>query len=283
MEPNALGLFVGGRSVFHLTTLLAQKRPASIVIGVSGTDSAVASLMCYRAIQIADIDCRLHLVHFGAPFPPEGRSEEDVARILQTSPSFRWVPRVLMPWLAEQLPNAIVETRAAPAPGDDYSRWSELFRISKLDDGWVAAPINATETFLGNYSNLAKAASLWPIADLWKSDVLDVCREAGAPQIAIDNARQADCDCGRDDLAAAHIVDIDLIIGYSRGLIPASNIRAVLDADVLPALARYVRDCLANQGFKAETPYVSGFERQDDRREFARTEALRRLEVLAHG
>jgi NH3-dependent NAD+ synthetase len=278
MTPNSPDLFVGGRSVFHLVTLLAQKRPTSIVIGISGTDSAVASLMCYRAIQIAGIDCRLHLVHFGAPFPPEGRSEEDLARILQMSPSFRWVPRVLMPWLAEQLPNAIVETRAAPAPADDYSRWSELFRISKQDNGWVAAPINATETFLGNYSNLAKAASLWPIVDLWKSEILDICHEAGVPRIAIDNARQADCDCGRDDLAAAHIVEIDLIIGYARGLIPTLDIRASIGADVLPALTRYVHDCLTNQEFKAVTPYEPGKDYEDNG-----SLRLPRLDALADG
>jgi NH3-dependent NAD+ synthetase len=278
MTPNS-PLFVGGQSVFHLTTLFAQKRPTSIVIGVSGTDSAVASLMCHRAIQIARIDCRLHLVHFGAPYPPEGRSEEGVARILQTSPSYRWVPRVLMPWLAERLPEAVVETRAAPAPEDDYSRWSELFRISKLNDGWVAAPINATEDYLGNYSNFAKAASIWPIANLSKSDVLDICHATGVPLIAIENARQADCDCGRDDLAAAHIVDIDLIIGYARDILRSGDLRAVIDAKVLPSLARYVRDCLADQGFKAETPYVPGH-RPHDRNSYARQEALDRLETL---
>lgn len=283
MEPSSPSTLVGGRSVAGLTAVLAEHRPKSILVGVSGTDSALASLMCQRAVENADIDCRLRLVHFGAPFPPEGRSDEDVSRILRTSPSYRWVPRVLMPWLADQLPDAVVETRAAPAPEDDYSRWSELFRLSKENDGWVAAPINATEDYLGNYSNFAKAASLWPIAEVWKSEVLAACRELGVPSIAIDNARQADCDCGRDDLAAAHISEIDAVIRHARGIVAASKIRDVVDTDVLPSLARYVHDCLANQGFKADTPYVSGFARPDGRREHARTEALHRLEALAHG
>lgn len=267
------------RTISRLASLLAERRPKSILVGVSGTDSALASVACHRAAALAGIDCLLHLVHFGAPFPPEGRSDEDVSRILRTSPSYRWVPRVLMPWLAEQLQGAVVETRTAPAPEDDYSRWSELFRMSKSDDGWVAAPINATEDYLGNYSNFAKAASLWPIAEVWKSEVLEVCRVLGVPPIAIDNARQADCDCGRDDLAAAHIVDIDLLIAYARCIVPMDMVRDKVGEAVLPALSRYVAACLRTQGFKADTPYAPGlFPAVRNDRHF---QALRRLDALA--
>lgn len=250
-------LFHHSLSVIDMTRLFVSRRPPSIIVGVSGTDSTLAALLCARAIENADLDCRLHLVHFGSPFPPEGRSENDVRRILGTSPSYRWVPRVLMPWLAEKLPSALVETRAPPPPGDDHARWAELFRISIEDGGWVAAPINWTEKLLGNYSSLAKAASVWPIAHIAKSDVLEICRELGVPQIALDNARQADCDCGRDDLAASHIREIDLILEYALGSVAEDKIRSSVAATVLPDLSKYVSDCLTKQGFKAETPYTS--------------------------
>lgn len=271
---------VGGRSVSKLADLLATHRPNSILIGVSGTDSAIASLMCHRAAEIANVDCRLRLVHFGAPFPPEGRSEEDVARILDTSPSYRWVPRILMPWLRDRLAAASVETRATPAPEDDYSRWSELLRMSIDDHGWVAAPINATEQYLGNYSNLAKAASLWPISDIPKSEILEICRAVAVPDIAIQNARQADCDCGRDDLAAAHISDIDLIIDYARGVAGRAQVENAVAAAVLPALAQYVMDCLRDQGFKARTPYLATPTASCERHDLSRSNEMRRLKAL---
>lgn len=280
MRKEAHSASIGGRSVARLADLFAKHRPSSILVGVSGTDSAIASLMCHRAIEVARIDCQLRLVHFGAPFPPEGRSEEDVARILSASPSYRWVPRILMPWLRDRLASSSVETRPAPAPGDDYSRWSELLRMSVEHRGWAAAPINATEEYLGNYSNLAKAASIWPISDIPKGEILEICREAGVPDIAIQNARQADCDCGRDDLAAAHIADIDALIEYARGGVGQADVEKMIDASVLPALARYVMDCLRSQGFKAHTPYRAATTGSCETHDLSRSNELRRLGAL---
>jgi NH3-dependent NAD+ synthetase len=149
----------------------------------------------------------------------------------------------------------------------DYQRWASLFRSSlsgasrteMLDGGnhyWVVGTRNATEEALGTYSNISGAVSLQPLVNLWKSDVLAICRALGVPQLAIDKSRQVDCDCGRYDLAADHIEEVDAILMARAGQLSPAYLAAHIAPELLARLQAFVDEQLGYGGFKKQIPYI---------------------------
>lgn len=245
-----------------IARMIREKNMPGVIVGISGTDSILTFLACARAFEIAGRGDRVLGVHYGAAFPPADKTAEEVARILSVNPSYRWVARVIVPWLQEQAPKAAVLTDSSIDFNDDYMRWAALFRSSLGGAArtemlaaeqcyWVAGTRNATEEALGTYSNISGAVSLQPIIGLWKSDVLKICQWLGVPQLAIDKSRQVDCDCGRYDLAADHIEEVDLVLKARAGLIPAAQVAP----DLLEKLQEFVTQQCDYAAFKKEIPY----------------------------
>ena len=249
-----------------LAGLIEEKKMPGAIVGISGTDSILVFMALARAFESVGRDDRVWGIHCGAPFPPEGKTAEEIERILSFNPSYRWVARVIVPWLAQQAPQAKVTVLSDFDYNNDHQRWAELFHASlngasKTEplppEGtyWVCGTRNATEQALGTYSNLSGAVSVQPILNLWKSDVLRLCRDLGVPQLAIDKSRQVDCDCGRYDLAANHIEEVDLILKARAGLIDRQALDAAMPADLLVKLAAFVESQIEYAGFKKLIPY----------------------------
>jgi NH3-dependent NAD+ synthetase len=249
--------------------LINREKAPGFIVGISGTDSVLAFLVCYRALKRTGRQDRLIGVHYGAPFPPLERTAEQIAKALEISPSYRWVPRILLPWLQEQAPEATISVDSSIDVASDQFRWADIFRRSvnsaaakdSLDASeafWVVGTRNATEDALGTYSNLSKAASLQPLIHLWKSDILSICEWLGVPRIAVEQSRQADCDCGRYDLAAAHISEIDAILrDQADEPVPEiADMKRAVGTDVWQRLIAFVLEQKAFGGFKKRIPYM---------------------------
>ena len=249
-----------------LSGVMIDKKAPGLLVGISGTDSLLAFLLCARAFERLGKPERVLGIHYGLPFPPTDKTPEEAARIVSINPSYRWVARVVMPWLQTQAPQSQLVVDDTIDFTCDHQRWAALFKSSlngaarteMLTDGghyWVVGTRNATEAALGTYANLSGAVSLQPLIHLWKSDVLAMCKWLGVPQLALDKSRQVDCDCGRYDLAADHIEEVDLILKHRAGTFSRAALVAAVPAELLRNLEAFVDDQCRYAGFKKQIPY----------------------------
>jgi NH3-dependent NAD+ synthetase len=241
---------------YRLCTALERKINQSqatvpgFIVGLSGTDSVVAFVLAYRAMQSAGLNLtRLLGVHYVTAGKGSG-----------------WFMREVLPWLQEQCPHAKFLIAQPLGGNQDQQRWADLhmralnsfdlqpdlsYKFNLLPQGqnyWVLGTINATERALGTYSVLADTASVQPINSMWKAEVLDVCHYIGVPAIAIEYAQQPDCWCGRDELAAQNIPLLDSILRHT--LVPSEHPPELLDQ-----MFEYVRTTQHDNGFKQRIPY----------------------------
>lgn len=255
-----------GALVDWCADLIQREKAPGLMVGISGTDSILAFMICARAFERLGRADRVVGVHYGAPFPPPDRNEAQIARILSASPSYRWVQRIIVPWLKDQAPDASVVTDDSIDVRDDYARWAALFHRSinfakaseaynAVNSFWVCGTRNATEEALSAYSNISGAVSLQPIIGLWKTEVLAICEWLGVPAIAAEHSRQVDCNCGRFDLAAEHISEIDLILRARAGQVDWQEVSGQIDSDLLSRLIAFIDEQIAYAGFKKRIPY----------------------------
>lgn len=246
---------------------VAEEREApGLIVGVSGTDSILTFLACAKAFEQLGKPERVLGVHYGKPFPPPDKTPEQVEKILQLSSNFNWVSRAIIPWLKDQAPGAQLEVDDSFDIYNDHKRWAALFTKSLADADprqpldttksfWVVGTRNATEEALGTYSNLSMAVSMQPIVHLWKSEILKICADLGVPQVATDQSRQVDCDCGRFDLAADHIEEVDAVLMVRSGQLSPDYLRDHIDPDLLSKLESFVDEQSTYAGFKKQIPY----------------------------
>lgn len=232
----------------HNKIKMSQTPVPGFIVGLSGTDSVVAFVMAYDAMERYGSPHRVLGVHYVSP----GRRTES------------WFSSGVIPWLKARCPKAEIIVVSPLGGNEDQQRWADLHtralhhidgedgkRIARLqeDTYWVVGTINATEKALGKYSIMATAVSVQPLMTLYKSAIIDICLELGVPDIAIRYSRLPDCLCGRDELAAENIETIDDIL--TSRIDPTKH-----DPDLLARLFRYVRENLEDNGFKARIPYV---------------------------
>ena len=253
--------------VSWMRQLIIDRDVPGLMLGVSGTDSILAYLVCARAFESLGRGERVVGLHYGAPFPPENKTPDEVARIVSMSPSYRWVARSIVPWLQAQSKGALCSTDSSIDFNDDYQRWAALFRASlngalrtePLPPGenyWVVGTRNATEKALGSYSNVSGAVSVQPLQHLWKSEILTLCAWLGVPRQAIEKSRQVDCDCGRFDIAANNIEQVDWVLMQRQGLVSQEWLQRNVAESLLAQLESFVDNQVAYARFKKEIPYT---------------------------
>ena len=225
---------------------MSQTPVPGLIVGLSGTDSVVAFVMCYDALERTGRGDRLLGVHYVSKFPTNS-----------------WFATGMVQWLFQRCPKATVAVHIPLGGNQDQQRWADLhlralnriepngkiIALEAEDTYWVVGTINATEKELGLYSLLATAVSVQPIITLYKSAIIEICHELGVPDIAIEYSRLPDCLCGRDELAADNIELIDAIL--TNTIDPTQH-----DPVLLNRLFQYVRESKADYGFKTRIPYV---------------------------
>lgn len=235
----------------------AQHAPG-LIVGISGTDSILTFLACARAFEKIGRPEAVLGVHYAHQTP---RTQKGAARLRD---EFNVVTREIWPWLQAQAPAATLEMNHDIPVHDDNVRWGHLFSRAVRDTTKGQAlthrfyfPVgtrNATEDHLGTYSQASKAVSMLPLVDIFKSEVLDICAHLGVPAAAIAQSRAIDCDCGRYDVQADHMRELDLLIMTRMGLLDKKYL-TTLPKDTLQKIsAFYVHERAANE-FRHRTPY----------------------------
>lgn len=225
---------------------ISQTPVPGFIMGLSGTDSIVAFMICYEALELTGRGDRMYGVHY----------------VRQGDKQQGWFIREIIPFLQMVCPKARIEV-AVPLGGNrDQQRWADLSlrslneviwdEVTPLEPGknyWVVNTINATEWELGSYSNSSRLASLSPIRSIWKSEVLEICSALEVPSIALEYARLPDCLCGRAELAASNIELIDDILRMR--LDPTKH-----DPELLKQLFSFIAEEKKYNGFKQRGTFV---------------------------
>ena len=259
-----------------------QHKAPGLLIGISGKDSMLTFLICARAFEMLGKPERVVGVHYG-PAPgaaPVGRTAA-MQFVIDQDPVYaqqwlsknrrgydRWMDDVIA-WLQDEAPDSRICVDSSFDYKDDYLRWAHLFKkavagtpapgacaLGEPDTYWVAGTRNATEKILGTYSNISDAVSMQPIEDLWASQVLELCNYLGAPKIALEKSREADCGCGRFELAADNIEEVDAILMVRAGILSPAYLDKTLNPDLRKQLEDFVDTQLRDAGFKAHIPYA---------------------------
>lgn len=236
----------------------SEQHAPGLIVGISGTDSILAFLACAKAFEKLGKPQAVLGVHY------EHTSRREKKGIVCISDQFNGVVRDVLPWLQQQAPQAQLEVNRTLPINDDNMRWGHLFSRAVRDTApgadltnhfyFPVGTRNRTEDHLGMYSQISKAVSMMPLIDLYKSEVVQICEYLGVPQIAIDKSKEVDCDCGRFDVQAHHMRELDLVIMNREGLLDKKYLTTI-PRDILRDVVNfYVEEKTLNE-FRGRTPY----------------------------
>jgi NH3-dependent NAD+ synthetase len=229
--------------------VIIRRNAPGLVVGVKGTDSILVFLAAARAFERAGRPERAAAIHFGDPNSPD------------------WFQNEVLPWLREEVPHSTILVDNSIDPRRDGLRWGALLDWSVLEDVqtghlrkpedrfWVLGTRNATEDALGTFSNASTAVSLQPIIHLWKSEVLTLCRALNVPKIALQKSCEEDCICGRDQIAALNIPEIDALLMARQGKLDTRYVEATIPHDLHIELEVFIERKIQSSAFKKEIPY----------------------------
>lgn len=244
--------------------IIVKRGAPGLAVSVSGTDSVLAFLACAKAFEKAGKPNRVAAIHYDKKMPPE----PELSAQLAENPHAFWFQRQVLPWLKTQAPEATFLVDDSIEYYRDGARWGALMDWSVVENMktgqlrpreqsyWVVGTRNRTEETLMQYSNVSNAASMQPLIHLWKSEVLELCEHLGVPKIAMEKSCEADCVCGRQQLPALHIPEVDALLMEREGLLDPAYNRATIPAALRTQLAHYIDGQLTAAGFKKQIPYL---------------------------
>jgi hypothetical protein len=204
-------------TVDWIAETIRREEAPGVIVGLSGTDSLLSYVLCLKAFEklgkpLANVrgvnfqhETQDKFVEMNAPF------------VCMASDDTRWVERELFPWIRDRWPEARLEVDTSIRHSKDGMRWGSLHDKAKEEvngrgdmlTGTYYFPVgtrNATEDAVGAYTLITKAVSMFPIIHLYKTEVIDICRHLGVPEIAIAKSQDIDCDCGRFEIQAFHML-----------------------------------------------------------------------------
>jgi NH3-dependent NAD+ synthetase len=212
---------------------MSQVPVPGFIIGLSGTDSLVAFMLCYRAAEKMGITNYVHGVHLYV----EKRT---------------WFDKEIIPWLDEHFIGANVKALSGMLHFSDEYRWAAIRERAKSENLWTVGTMNATEKALGKYSLASTAVSLQSLQKLWKTEILDICRAYEVPSIAIENSMIPDCMCGRDEFYADNIRLIDSLLSFGKIEFNSWD----KDYPKIKKALEYIQTEKTNNGFRDRIPYT---------------------------
>lgn len=244
---------------FHDEMIVRQQAPGFLV-GLSGTDSLVAFCAAAKALEQAGKGDRMLGVHF-AP-------SEDFLYDHPEAEVHLWFKDQVIPWLTEQYPNAKVIVDTSIDWRCDGLRWGALMDMSVVSNDrkrtirlpeeqyWVVGTKNRTEELLLTFSNASTAVSVQPLTSLWKTEILQMADYLGVPKIAIAKSCETDCICGRQQLAATYVKEIDILLMVRQGDLSEDYAVSNIPENIRGVLYKYINNQIDKGWFKINIPYM---------------------------
>lgn len=258
--------------------MVLEESAPGLIVGLSGTDSILVYLASVRAFEKLGKSERVLGVHYGPDWPipddvftkfKKDFEYETQEKFLEEYPNYSYFIRTIIPWLKEQAPYSTIEANNGiiDKHESDSLRWGAIFErsLSGADprevmlegsNYWVVGTRNSSEQELGTYSSISMGVSVQPIIHLWKSEILELCKYLGVPEIALQKSCEADCNCGRFDLPAQHIKEVDWILMAQKGDLDSSYLEQNIDPNLLKKLTEFVNKQKEDAGFKKKIPYM---------------------------
>jgi len=237
--------------------IVTAKQAPGLIVGLSGTDSIVAFLAAYRALDRANKAHRLYGVHF-AP-------SEDFLADYPEAEKHTWFNKEIIPWLRERTHLAQIVVDDSIDWRFDGLRWGMLADMSVMnmaerkmresDNKYcILGTRNRTEDRLNNYSVASTIASVQPLIKLYKSEILDICEWLEVPQLVIKKSCEADCICGREELRAHFGRELDIILNANATSL-ANTDYVNLNPTLKQKLCEYISERVSKGAFKKRIPY----------------------------
>lgn len=231
--------------------IVTKEQAPGIIVGLSGTDSILTFLICFEIFKRLGKPHRVMGVHYG---------------LMNSS-----FAMTMAPWLGEKAPGAQILVKQVTHHRDGF-RWGDLHdhalgdihtdeRWNPEERYWVSGTRNATEDFLGLYSNISSAVSIQPIINLWKSEVLQLCHYLGVPQSIIDKSYFTDCSCGNTDhdLIAMNPTLVDDVIYHRQCNMRISDLYKQYGKDDVKEMVKIVERQAKRNSFKTRIPHQNAF------------------------
>lgn len=241
-------------------TATEQNAPG-VIVGLSGTDSILTFLACHQAYQNLGKPERV----VGVNFVHDVADPDGTGPIQCIGADKNWFSEEIMPWLQDVAPGSTLITDDTIKVSDDNKRWGRLFSMAvedvdarqgmNSDHYFVVGTINKTEKTLGTYSLAAARPSMQPISQLYKTEVLQICEMLGVPDIAMQKSREIDCDCGRFDVQANHLDELDLFLMADAGLLDMEYVTANVPPETLTAVREFTVEETMTNAFRDKIPY----------------------------
>ena len=259
-------------SVDWIAKIVQREEAPGVIVGLSGTDSLLTYIFCLKAFEklgLSSLNVR------GVNFQHQTQDkfvEMNAPFVCTESEDTRWVEREIFPWIKDLYPTARLEVDTSILNSKDGSRWGALHDKAKEEvngrgdmlTGTYYFPIgtrNATEELLGAYTLITHAVSMLPIKNLFKTEVIDICRYLGVPDIAIEKSNEIDCDCGRFEIQAHHMLELDTYLMTNQGLV-APTFWDTVDSTLKQDVECFFREERLLNNFKRRTPYLPPYPRK---------------------
>jgi NH3-dependent NAD+ synthetase len=122
--------------------------------------------------------------------------------------------------------------RFLPAPPPEMhpeaARWASALSLSLATRGWLVGTRNRTEEVLGAYSLASRVATYFPLAGLWKTEVMETARAVGVPDEVLASSQRADPICGRPlEMAEIPFEIVDRFLRARIGERPMSDLQGL--------------------------------------------------------
>lgn len=219
-----------GKRLEVLVDFLAEyaKPAAKVLVPVSGSDSSLVYWLCAQAFPKKTIG-----VHFGD-------------RLKHAD----WL--VKLGGELRQLPGPD-PSRHPTHYAEEVYRWSEAQRIALDEWCWLLGSRNRTEQVFGTFSLMSRIATVLPIRNVWKTDVMRLGEAIGMPKVVLDSSRKADPDCGRPkDVEEIGLERVDIFLKIKVGELPDDQL-----SGFAPAELAYLERTYSLNRYKGALP-VSG-------------------------
>jgi NAD(P)-dependent dehydrogenase (short-subunit alcohol dehydrogenase family)/NH3-dependent NAD+ synthetase len=132
----------------------------------------------------------------------------------------------------------------------EIARWAKFLALANATGAWLVGSRNRTEEYTGLYSLASRVATFLPLGNVWKSEVMTLCREVGVPEAITASSRHADPDCGRPQaLSEIPLEAIDLYLRAKLGELPDQTLQELTTAQV-----EYLDRVVAQNAFKRSLP-----------------------------